>query len=134
MSDKTKTCNRCKGTGFWGETPVCHLGVPGLCVKCDGKGFQRFFTAEEVLAEQLKKAEKARADVEAEAADLKAYMAGHEAKLAARVFKSEEGRALAHRVHNRRMERAEESLAVLRKQWVSWSEGYLKRNTKSEWR
>lgn len=44
---KTKTCTRCKGTGFR-NTPVAHMGVPGLCYGCDGKGTQKWVTKEEI--------------------------------------------------------------------------------------
>lgn len=30
-------CTRCRGKGLI-DTPVLHLGVPGLCYACDGKG------------------------------------------------------------------------------------------------
>ena len=42
---KTRTCLRCKGTGFR-NTPVVHLGVPGLCYGCNGSKKQRWFTIE----------------------------------------------------------------------------------------
>jgi hypothetical protein len=36
---KPVTCRRCKGTGVVSElTRRAHLGVPGLCFKCDGSG------------------------------------------------------------------------------------------------
>lgn len=31
------TCSRCKGTGMTSHH-VVHMGVPGTCYKCDGKG------------------------------------------------------------------------------------------------
>ena len=34
-----RTCKRCNGTGSR-NTPVVHLGVPGLCYGCDGAGTQ----------------------------------------------------------------------------------------------
>ncbi len=44
---KTRTCLRCKGKGMR-NTPVVHLGVPGLCYGCDGKGVQVWRTAEQL--------------------------------------------------------------------------------------
>ena len=39
MTHDTRTCTRCNGTGMR-NTPVTHLGVPGLCYGCDGNGTQ----------------------------------------------------------------------------------------------
>ena len=44
---KTRTCLRCKGKGFR-NTPVVHLGVPGLCFGCDGSGTQGWVTRDEL--------------------------------------------------------------------------------------
>ena len=46
---KTRTCLRCKGTGFR-STPVAHMGIPGLCYGCDGKGTQRWVSKEQLNA------------------------------------------------------------------------------------
>ena len=44
---KTRTCLRCKGTGFR-STPVVHLGVAGLCFGCNGRGKQVWVTADQI--------------------------------------------------------------------------------------
>jgi hypothetical protein len=37
MTKANGNCNRCSGRGMR-DTPVVHLGVPGLCYGCDGDG------------------------------------------------------------------------------------------------
>lgn len=49
---KTKTCGRCKGKGRV-KCGVLHLGIPGLCYECDGKGVLRFLDAATVAAKKL---------------------------------------------------------------------------------
>lgn len=47
---KTRTCKRCNGTGMR-NTPVAHLGVPGLCYGCNGSGVQGWVDATVITAE-----------------------------------------------------------------------------------
>lgn len=47
METATKTCPRCKGTGRK-NCGVVHLGVPGLCYRCDGRGELKWVAASEV--------------------------------------------------------------------------------------
>jgi excinuclease UvrABC ATPase subunit len=47
-SRKTRQCKRCEGTGRV-NSPVVYCGLPGTCFQCNGKGFQEFFTKEELL-------------------------------------------------------------------------------------
>lgn len=44
---KTKTCPRCKGTGRR-SCGVVHLGIPGLCYRCDGRGELKWVSADQV--------------------------------------------------------------------------------------
>jgi hypothetical protein len=44
MSKANGKCNRCQGSGFR-DTPVAHLGVPGLCYGCNGDGSYKTFAA-----------------------------------------------------------------------------------------
>lgn len=53
---KEKTCTRCGGKGFVSSS-VAHLGVPGLCYKCDGSRKLIWVTAEEVTALKRKQLE-----------------------------------------------------------------------------
>lgn len=42
MTKANGHCNRCSGKGFR-DTPVAHLGVPGLCYGCNGDGTYETF-------------------------------------------------------------------------------------------
>lgn len=66
---KTKTCTRCKGTGFK-STPVVHMGVPGLCYGCDGKGVQRWVSKEQLDARLAGRWERHFAELEREGKEL----------------------------------------------------------------
>lgn len=48
---KTRTCKRCNGSGSR-NTPVIHLGVPGLCYGCNGIGVQQWVEAVAITAER----------------------------------------------------------------------------------
>lgn len=48
---KTRACKRCNGSGFR-NTPVVHLGVPGLCFGCNGSGTQGWVEADRITAER----------------------------------------------------------------------------------
>lgn len=50
-------CRRCHGTGFYSQlVRRTHLGVPGLCLLCDGKGQIRIPTPEEVAEKKARDA------------------------------------------------------------------------------
>lgn len=53
MSKADGKCNRCKGTGFR-DTPVFHLGVPGLCYGCDGAGTYEAYVAKKAATKLAK--------------------------------------------------------------------------------
>ena len=46
-------CSRCKGTGMTAFKWVPHLGVPGLCCKCDGVGTVESLTAKQKRARKV---------------------------------------------------------------------------------
>lgn len=46
-------CNRCNGKGTR-DTPVLHLGVPGLCYGCNGAGTYEAFAAVRAAAKAAK--------------------------------------------------------------------------------
>lgn len=71
---KTRTCNRCSGTGFR-NTGVLHLGVPGLCYGCNGSGTQGWFDAEFVTAEKQRFHDRHIAEVKGIISDCQAAIA-----------------------------------------------------------
>lgn len=52
MTNRTRKCRRCGGTGFV-DTAAMHRGVPGLCMCCDGNGCIRVRSAEEIAAAKI---------------------------------------------------------------------------------
>lgn len=54
MTKANGKCNRCQGKGFR-DTPVAHLGIPGLCYGCDGVGTYEAFAAIQEAARKAKK-------------------------------------------------------------------------------
>lgn len=54
MSKANGKCNRCQGTGFR-DTPVAHMGIPGLCYGCNGAGTYEAFAAVQAAAAKAKK-------------------------------------------------------------------------------
>lgn len=58
MSKADGNCNRCRGTGFR-DTPVAHLGVPGLCFACDGVGTYEAMAIKNEASRKAKKIDKA---------------------------------------------------------------------------
>lgn len=54
MTKLNGKCNRCQGRGFR-DTPVAHLGIPGLCYGCDGDGTYTTFARKNVEARIQKK-------------------------------------------------------------------------------
>lgn len=53
MTKANGKCNRCKGTGFR-DTPVAHMGIPGLCYGCNGVGTYEAFAAVQEAARKAK--------------------------------------------------------------------------------
>lgn len=53
MTKANGKCNRCKGTGFR-DTPVAHMGIPGLCYGCNGAGTYEAFAAVQEAARKAK--------------------------------------------------------------------------------
>lgn len=53
MSKANGKCNRCSGKGMR-DTPVVHMGVPGLCYGCNGAGTYEAFAAVQEAARQAK--------------------------------------------------------------------------------
>jgi hypothetical protein len=53
MSKANGKCNRCNGRGFR-DTPVLHMGVPGLCYGCNGAGTYEAFAAVQEAARKAK--------------------------------------------------------------------------------
>ena len=45
-------CRRCKGKGM-GSWHACHMGIPGLCCACDGKGTVERLTADQKKARKV---------------------------------------------------------------------------------
>lgn len=54
MTKANGKCNRCNGKGFR-DTPVSHLGIPGLCYGCDGAGTYEAFAKVQEAAHKAKK-------------------------------------------------------------------------------
>ena len=59
----TRTCTRCNGTGML-NTPVVHLGVPGLCFGCDGQKVQVLVPAATLQAVRKANIRRRRAELE----------------------------------------------------------------------
>lgn len=53
MTKANGKCNRCSGKGFR-DTPVMHMGVPGLCYGCNGVGTYEAFAAVQEAARKAK--------------------------------------------------------------------------------
>lgn len=53
MTKANGKCNRCNGKGFR-DTPVAHLGIPGLCYGCDGAGTYEAFAGVQEAARKAK--------------------------------------------------------------------------------
>jgi hypothetical protein len=45
-------CSRCQGKGIGGWS-ACHMGIPGLCCKCDGVGTVERLTADQKKARKV---------------------------------------------------------------------------------
>jgi len=54
MTKANGKCNRCNGKGSR-NTPVAHMGIPGLCFGCDGAGTYEAFAANQEKARKAKK-------------------------------------------------------------------------------
>lgn len=72
-----KTCQRCNGTGFVG-TPVVHLGVPGLCMSCDGCGTRRWVDSDEAKTRKITELERDLADCQERGENYKLALARYE--------------------------------------------------------
>jgi hypothetical protein len=73
---KTRTCNRCSGSGLK-STSVVHLGVPGLCFGCDGSGTQGWIEAGQITAERQRSIDRHIMEINQSVADCEAgYAAG----------------------------------------------------------
>ena len=70
-TQKPVVCSRCKGKGLV-VSKVAHIGVPGLCFKCDGHGKVYFVTTEEARKSHLEGAKAELKRLEALAAETKA--------------------------------------------------------------
>lgn len=64
----TKPCRRCGGTGNV-KSPVVHMGIPGLCYKCDGAGVLVLVSAATLRAAQATGVVDWRREIEGLAAD-----------------------------------------------------------------
>lgn len=53
MTKANGKCNRCNGRGFR-DTPVMHMGIPGLCYGCNGVGTYEAFAAIQAEARKAK--------------------------------------------------------------------------------
>lgn len=53
MTKANGNCNRCSGKGFR-NTPVIHMGIPGLCYGCNGVGTYEAFAAVQKEARKAK--------------------------------------------------------------------------------
>lgn len=60
-ASKVKTCCRCSGKGFVG-VPVAHLGIPGLCMSCDGCGKRRWVSSEQATARKVAELQREQAE------------------------------------------------------------------------
>jgi hypothetical protein len=77
MEAKTKTCQRCGGTGFVG-LPIPHRGVPGLCMSCDGCGSRRWVCPTEAASRRVAELQKMQADCEKRGTECKTALAQSE--------------------------------------------------------
>lgn len=118
---ETRTCKRCNGTGNK-NTPVAHLGVPGLCYGCDGTGVQF-----KVGVDVLKKAEIASAkihmnEIEEKVEALKAIWTGEDVEAPSKrplcwIPLPKVGPTKINARKLRKVARREEQLEELREAW-----------------
>ena len=70
MTDRIRTCSRCKGTRYV-NSPVAHCGIPGLCYKCDGSGKTYHPTMATRVATYIRRCEATLVDLEKRAEEVK---------------------------------------------------------------
>ena len=71
------------------NTPVVHLGVPGLCFGCDGSGVQRWVDAVAITAELQRRHDRHVAEINQAIADCQAGIAATTRAFTVKVFQRE---------------------------------------------